>query len=196
MSPLNKQQLDQIRDERTTQIKQAAMKVFARHGFAGTKTSMIAAAAGISEGLIYRYFESKDKLYATIVQELMEDAASEIDDSRQLPGTPYEQIKALTRNMLDEENKFAFMLILKARKTEELLPEIAQIFERYSADAMIDRLLPIFVQGQEKGEFASGDPRQLLSWYLSVVNSLILQEQGDEEYGFPDVDVLMRMLTK
>ncbi|SFJ82949.1 hypothetical protein SAMN02799624_06163 [Paenibacillus sp. UNC496MF] len=36
---------------------------------------------------------SKDKLYATIVQELMEDAVSEIDDSRPLPGTPYEQIK-------------------------------------------------------------------------------------------------------
>lgn len=56
--------------------------------------------------------------------------------------------------------------------------------------------LPVFVQGQESGEFAPGDPRQLLCWYMSVVNSLILQEQGDEEYGFPDVDVLMRILTK
>ncbi|WJH35420.1 TetR/AcrR family transcriptional regulator [Paenibacillus sp. CC-CFT747] len=196
MSPLTKKQLDQIRDERTAQIKQAALKVFARYGFLRTKTSMIASAAGISEGLIYRYFESKDKLYATIVQELMDAAASEIEDSRQLPGTPYEQIKALTRNMLDEENKFAFMLVLQARKSDDLLPEIAQILEHYSIDSMIDRLLPLFVHGQEMGEFAAGDPRQLLCWYFSVVNSLILQEQGDEEYGFPDVDILLRMLTK
>lgn len=196
MSPLSKQQLDQIRDERTTQIKQAALKVFARHGFVRTKTSVIAAEAGISEGLIFRYFETKDKLYATIVKELLEDAASEIDDSRELPGTPYEQIKALTRNMLDENNKFAFMLILRARKTDGLSPEIAHILEQYSVDAMIDRLLPVFVRGQEAGEFAAGDPRQLLCWYMSVVNSLILQEQGEEAYGFPDVDVLMRLLTK
>lgn len=170
--------------------------MFARHGFARTKTSMIASAAGISEGLIYRYFESKDVLYAAIVEELLRDAASEIDDRRELPGTPYEQIKALTRNMLDEENKFAFMLILKARKSDDLPPQVARLFEQYSPDTMIDRLLPVFVQGQESGEFAPGDPRQLLCWYMSVVNSLILQEQGDEEYGFPDVDVLMRMLTK
>ncbi|WNQ10686.1 TetR/AcrR family transcriptional regulator [Paenibacillus aurantius] len=196
MSPLTKQQLDQIRDERTRQIKQAALKVFARHGFLRTKTSMIASAAGISEGLIYRYFESKDRLFTTIVQELMEAAESEIDDSRQLPGTPYEQIKALTRNMLDEENKFAFMLVLQARKSNGLQPELAQILEHYSVDSMIDRLLPLVVQGQETGQFAAGDPRQLLCWYFSVVNSLILQEQGDEEYGFPDVDVLLRMLTK
>jgi len=196
LSPLSKKQLDQIRDERTAQIKQAARKVFARHGFARTKTSMIAAAAGISEGLIYRYFESKDVLYAAIVEELLRDAASEIDDRRELPGTPYEQIKALTRNMLDEENKFAFMLILKARKSDDLPPQVTRLFEQYSPDTMIDRLLPVFVQGQESGEFAPGDSRQLLCWYMSVVNSLILQEQGDEEYGFPDVDVLMRMLTK
>jgi hypothetical protein len=97
--------------------------------------------------------------------------------------------------MLDDDNKFAFMLILKARKTDDLPAEAARIFEQYSADTMIDRLLPVFVKGQEIGQFAAGDPRQLLCWYMSVVNSLILQEQGEEEYGFPDVDVLMRMLT-
>lgn len=196
MSPLNKQQLEQIRDERTTQIKQASLQVFARHGFARTKTSMIAAAAGISEGLIFRYFKSKDVLYTTIVQELLDDAASEIDVSGQLPGTPYEQIKALTQNMLDDNNKYAFMLILKARKTDEVPAEVKQILEEYSPDTMIDQLLPIFVHGQEIGEFSTEDPRRLLSWYMSVINSLILQEQGEEEYGFPDVDVLMRMLTK
>jgi AcrR family transcriptional regulator len=196
LSPLNKQRLDQIRDERTTQIKQAALKVFARYGFNHTKTSMIAAAAGISEGLIYRYFESKDVLFSTIVEELMEEAAREIDYSREMPGTPYEQIKTLTRNMLDDENKFAFMLILKARKLEDVPPKVTEIFEQYSADALNNRLLPIFVKGQETGVFSKGDPRQLLNWYLSVINSLILQEQGDEEYGFPDVDVLMRIITK
>lgn len=197
MSPLKKQQLDLIRDERTAQIKAAALVVFARHGFVRTKMSMIASAAGISEGLIYRYFESKDILFSTIVEELLETAISEIQDSREMPGTPYEQIRALTQSMLDEENKFAFMLILKARmKVDELPPQAQQLLKQTSADTMMNRLLPILIKGQETGEFAEGDPRRLLSWYFSVVNSLILQEQGDEEYGFPDVDILLRILTK
>lgn len=51
MAPLNEQQLEQIHDERREQIKKAALKVFARHGINGTKMSMIAAEAGISQGL-------------------------------------------------------------------------------------------------------------------------------------------------
>ena len=38
-------------------------------------------------------------------------------------------------------------------------------------------------------------PRQLLSWYFTVVNSLILQDLGMESYGLPKPDVLMRMIA-
>jgi AcrR family transcriptional regulator len=196
LSPLNKQQLNKIRDERRKQIKQAALKVFARRGFAGTKTSTIATEAGISEGLIYRYFNSKDELFTELVQELMEEASRELKYVHHLPGTPIEQIKALTLNMLDENNKYAFMLIQQARKADEIPEKVAMILEQHSTNVLIDWLVPIFVKGQQVGEFSTGDPREILSWYFSIINSLIMQEQGDEEYGFPVVDVLMRILTK
>ncbi|MFC5652314.1 TetR/AcrR family transcriptional regulator [Paenibacillus solisilvae] len=196
MSPLNKQQLDQIRDERREQIKQAALKLFARQGIAGTKTSMIAAEAGISEGLIYRHFKSKDELFTALVQELMEEAAREIEYIHHLPGTPFEQIKALTQNMLDENNQHTFMLIQQARKADKVPEQVAQILAQHSAHVLIDKLLPIIVKGQQAGEFSAGDPRELLSWFFAVISSLIMQEQGNEEYGMPDVDVLMRMLSK
>jgi AcrR family transcriptional regulator len=196
LSPLNKQQLDQIRDERREQIKQAALKLFARRGIAGTKTSMIAAEAGISEGLIYRYFSSKDELFTVLVQELMEEATKEIEYIHHLPGTPFEQIRALTQNMLDENNKYAFMLIQRARKADVVPEKVAQVLEQHSANVLIDRLVPIFVKGQQASEFSSGDPREMLSWYFSIINSLVMQEQGDEEYGLPGVDVLMRILAK
>lgn len=53
---------DRNQDERREQIKKAARKVFAIKGIAGTKISMIAAEAGISQGLTYRYFQSKEEL--------------------------------------------------------------------------------------------------------------------------------------
>lgn len=196
MSPLNKMQLDQIRDERREQIKRSALKVFARRGFTGTKTSLIAAEAGISEGLIYRYFKSKDELFTVLVQELMQEARRETENLQNLPGSPYEQIKALTREMLDENNKYAFMLIFKTRKEEEVPEEVTQILTRESPNVIIDRLVPIFIKGQQAGEFCEGDPYRLLAWYFYILNCLIMAEAEKEVYGLPSVDALMRMLTK
>jgi AcrR family transcriptional regulator len=195
LSPLNKVQLAQIRDERREQIKQAALKIFARRGFAGTKTSMIATEAGISEGLMYRYFKSKDELFVTLIQELTESAKEETVNIEQLPVSPYEQIKTLTQTMFDERNKFAFMFVLRVRKDSAVPPEIAKIIKE-SGDAVIERLIPVFIKGQQSGEFAAGDPRQLLNWYFQIVNSLLMSEAEQEEYSVPDAEVLMRILTK
>jgi AcrR family transcriptional regulator len=47
----------------------AAKRCFARHGFAGTTTKSVAAAASISEGLLFKHFPSKAALYAEILAE-------------------------------------------------------------------------------------------------------------------------------
>jgi AcrR family transcriptional regulator len=196
LSPLNKRQLEKIRDDRREQIKQAALRLFARRGFDGTKTSLIAAEAGISEGLIYRYFSSKDELFTELVEELMDEATQAIQSIHLLPGTPYEQISALTRDMMDEYNKYAFMFIQRARKAENIPEKASQILKQYSGNAVIEQLLPIFVKGQEADEFSEGNPRELLSWYLMIINSLVLLAQGDEEFGLPPAKVLIRVLTE
>ncbi|PLR66191.1 TetR/AcrR family transcriptional regulator [Bacillus sp. UMB0893] len=196
MSPLNKQQLDQIREERREQIKQAAISVFARRGIEGTKMSMIAEEAGVSQGLFYRYFKSKEELFTTLVQELMDEARKEIEFIHLLPGTPFEQIRTLTENMLDEKHKHAFMLIEHARKSEKVPEKVAMELEQHSSNGLINMLIPIFVKGQEAGEFSEGDPRELLYWYFHIISSLIMQDPGNEGYGLPSADVLMRILTK
>lgn len=53
--------------ERREQIVGAAMKCFADRGFAGTTTRMLARAAGVSEGLIFRHFPTKKSLYRAII---------------------------------------------------------------------------------------------------------------------------------
>jgi len=196
LSPLNRQKLDQIRDERREGIKQAALKVFARRGYTGTKMSLIAKEASISEGLIYRYFKSKKELFITLIQELIEEARRELEHVQHLPGTPFEQIKSLTENMLDENNKYAFMLIERARKDDDVPEKVTRIFENIPTNGLTDLLVPVFIKGQKSGEFSSGEPRKLLTWYFTIVISLLTQEQEEEEYGLPDVEVLMRILAK
>jgi AcrR family transcriptional regulator len=56
-------------DLRRELILSAAKRCFARHGFAGTTTKSVAAAASISEALLFKHFPTKSALYAEILAE-------------------------------------------------------------------------------------------------------------------------------
>jgi AcrR family transcriptional regulator len=56
-------------DLRRQLILGAARRCFARHGYAGTTTKSVAAAAAISEALLFKHFPSKAALYAEILAE-------------------------------------------------------------------------------------------------------------------------------
>src|SRR5258708_15513058 len=64
-SPARKSRLPA--DDRHRQLLRAAIETFARHGFAGTKTKDIAAAAGVSEAILFRHFATKEDLYHAIL---------------------------------------------------------------------------------------------------------------------------------
>ena len=49
-------------EERREQILDAAIRIFCEKGFAGTTIRDIAREVGVTEGLLYHYFESKDQL--------------------------------------------------------------------------------------------------------------------------------------
>ncbi|MDQ3710929.1 MAG: TetR/AcrR family transcriptional regulator [Acidobacteriota bacterium] len=54
-------------DERRSQILQIAIGLFSQKGFSGTTTKEIAAAAAVSEAMVFRHFANKDELYSAIL---------------------------------------------------------------------------------------------------------------------------------
>lgn len=60
-------------EERRQQILDAAITVFAQSGYAGSGIAEIAAAAGIGEPTIYRYFPNKNELYTATVRYCSEE---------------------------------------------------------------------------------------------------------------------------
>ena len=50
-------------------ILAAAEEEFARAGLAGARTDAIAAQAGVNKALLYYYFDSKEALYAAVVED-------------------------------------------------------------------------------------------------------------------------------
>jgi TetR/AcrR family fatty acid metabolism transcriptional regulator len=58
-------------DDKRQRILDAAIQVFARKGFFASRISDIAAAAGIADGTVYLYFESKDNILIKLFDEVM-----------------------------------------------------------------------------------------------------------------------------
>lgn len=54
-------------EDRKRQLLRIAVESFARKGFSGTKTRDIAAAAGVSEAILFRHFATKEDLYHAIL---------------------------------------------------------------------------------------------------------------------------------
>ncbi|MEP6777779.1 MAG: TetR/AcrR family transcriptional regulator [Chthoniobacterales bacterium] len=71
--------------DRRSQILTAAMVSFAKSGFHQTSMQDISEEAGISVGLIYRYFESKDAVIAAIAEEHKRDLGNLLERARQAP---------------------------------------------------------------------------------------------------------------
>jgi len=90
--------LSDFRESRAAAKRQAAVasarRIFAKEGFAAASTAQIAAEAGVSTATLYRYFPTKQDLFAAAVG----SAADELSDGLEgLPGDPRERLEALAR---------------------------------------------------------------------------------------------------
>ncbi|MBN1132066.1 MAG: TetR/AcrR family transcriptional regulator [Bacteroidales bacterium] len=90
MSPRTPEQFEEIRESRREQIMETALKVFASEGYANSSISKLAEAAGISKGLMYNYFNSKEELLKEILEKGMKEILNLTDPDRDGIITPSE----------------------------------------------------------------------------------------------------------
>jgi AcrR family transcriptional regulator len=89
-------------EARKRSILKAARRAFTETGdMNGTTVKVIAEMAGISEGVIYRHFESKDQLFVEAVVEPLRDAIDQLVAATQVvdldePLTPERQMETLS----------------------------------------------------------------------------------------------------
>lgn len=90
MSPISSIEFEKKRVVSRKKIIDSALKLFGTNGFSNTSISQIAKDAGISKGLMYNYFESKDELLEQVILETVESmqgmylAFFEEKDARQM----------------------------------------------------------------------------------------------------------------
>lgn len=96
-------------------LMRAAIGLFATQGVAATTTREIAAAAGVSEGTIYRHFPGKDQLVEEIFSQNHAAFTAELDAAQATAASPWEKLRAIVRQCYAafdrDPDLFTFLLI-------------------------------------------------------------------------------------
>src|SRR5690606_879474 len=143
--------LSSERAARRPAILDAAVRTFAERGFFASRTREIARRAGVAEGTIYLYFESKDDLLLTAFREKVREF---VDGARSvlLSSHPFRERLArfveLQFRGIEENPALATVLLLEARQSTRFYGEpVREVLRQYAL--AIDELLS---SGIERGD--------------------------------------------
>lgn len=200
MAPLNDGQLENIRNERKIQIMRAALKTFAENGIKLTKISLIAKEAGISHGLVYHYFKSKEEVLYESLEWAMElnETRKYLNELSEMEVSPIEKVRQFTKFALSSsksESSNVFRVIQHLENTEGIPSHILD-FTKNAGMMYIEFFIPIFIEGQEVGEIIQGDPEELVGLFLTIISG-VMADDPDWWHENMDrkIDIFIRMIT-
>jgi AcrR family transcriptional regulator len=138
MSPRSKKQFQEIRENTRKKILEAGLELFATTGYFPTSISELAKKAGISKGLIYNYFESKEALLKVIVMQGMENVFGLIDPNQRGVLTRDElriMIQEMFRSIKKNQDfwKLYFMLMVQPSVSKLVIGDIYEAYMVYQA---------------------------------------------------------------
>ena len=188
-------------DERREQLYTYASRIFAAKGFSGTKIADISSAANISQGLFYRYFESKEALFTELIRNSFQklNAAAMALEEMELPA--HEKIKlALTQITLNMESDPAFserILLIAQASFSEGIPEQTKDVIRSESHKPYESVARIMECGQRQKTIGTGSPEDLAMLFWTTIKGLALHKvaQG-QNFRAPNIEIIVRMFLK
>ncbi len=106
--PRSQEQYDEIRKQKKQLIMDTALELFAENGFHATTMSKVAKKAGVSKGLAYNYFESKQEILDEIIKTGFDSIYSHFDLNQDgiLSRDEFEHFIRNSFNAVGENRKF------------------------------------------------------------------------------------------
>lgn len=119
--------------ERRASILKTAGKVFVEKGFSRTTTRQLAEAAGVSEGLLFKHFPSKESLYSAIERAAFEDVGTKIAERARSLKPSTSALAFLVRDLVwhilggqpDEDGRLFFRLVIRSLMDEGAFARLA-----------------------------------------------------------------------
>lgn len=163
---------DEQKEQRRALIIDKAIELFAKKGYSDTKIGDIAKAADMSVGLMFHYFESKEKLF----EEIVRYAANATNTPRELNfENPIDYFEGFLKVMMQYAKEhtqaiYLFVIMGRIQHSEEIPPHIREIAAGVD---QIEQSAEVIAAGQKYGYFREGDPYLLAFTFWSSIQGIM-----------------------
>lgn len=187
--PRTTAQNEQIRAETTAVILNSAMRLFAQKGYATTTTRGIATEAGLSVGLMYHYFDSKESLLHAVFDFVMA-RIDEVITAVLLAHPPGERLPDLLRAIFDllaGEPEF-WGLLYSLRTQPAITAVIGDDFRQRTALLRGCFMEELALAGEQNPE--------LEAYYLYSVVEGAIQQYLLDPINYPLAEIVEKMIAQ
>lgn len=199
--PKTPERNNEIRELSRQKIRDAALHQFARKGLFATRIQDIAKEAGISQGLLYRYYSSKDEIFTDLVEAALDkinEASMQMQKMDMKADKKLElALEELARTIEKSEGfRQTSRLITQAMNSSAISMEVQRLLEE-KRDVPYRALARIMAQGQSENSVVEGDPYDLAILFWSTVNGLTMYaatRQGIQT--LPDMGPVLSMFLR
>jgi len=175
--PRTEKQIEQLREQRSNELLNAAQRVFSLKGFHAANISDVAAEANLSQGTVYHYFESKEELLlAVFARWETGHLQEEIEHALQAQPTAAGKL-AFIAQAVTQRVSSSLQLMQASVEFWSHIPRNADIRKGFKRifRRMADNVASVIQQGIEAGEFRDVDPTVMARLLIATYDGLVLQ---------------------
>lgn len=198
--PRVKEQFDAMRSATKEKILAAGLQLFSHKGLAATSIQEIASRAGISVGLTYHYYKSKEELFSELVETAVSLAAESTRTRFESDQSPAEKIKGFSHEVIadiagSDWMSQVYLLMIHFMLEVDLPEKRSEIREK--GFAPLENLERTIIEGQQRGELRAGNPMEMATLYFAAIQGLAIAKltMGDR-FVLPNPDLLSGLLLR
>lgn len=173
-------------DERRRAIVNTAWTVFRETGYDRTTMSMVSAKVGGSKATLYGYFQSKEQLFAAVLEQVIGEQAEAAFGRLTGEGDLATRLKAFARNYLETRMTTDMIAIERALIGEGERSELGARLRNSFVLPHWRRLTALLDQEMQEGRLRKADP-SLATWHFRGLIEADLVER--RLHGDPTVTV-------
>ncbi len=159
---------------RRDEILRATVDEVVKRGFAQTRVADVAAALGISTGLVFYHFESKDALLSDAFAYAAERDLERLDKAASGKGSTTRRLARILTMYGPEETGAGWSLWIDAWSTALRSPEMAEVSRQLDV-RWKDTVAAVITQGVERGELTCDDPAAAAWRITAMLDGLAVQ---------------------
>jgi AcrR family transcriptional regulator len=166
---------------RTAEVRLGALlstacEVIARRGLANTRTADVAAAAGVSQALVFYHFETKDNLLARAFEYAADQELARVETIVRSPANPLDKVRRFLRLYGPGSGSTSKMweIWIDGWAESMRVPELERVSRRLDL-RWKEALAEVIRAGVESGQFSCADPYAAAWRITSLADGLTVQ---------------------